>query len=254
MSIWGKRRQATYLGLIVVLVIVVVAALFYFLKPTSSCFDGKQNGSEVGIDCGGNCERVCLVGVQSLRTIWTRVFSVSPGVYYVIVQAENPNNGIGMKSLPYTIRLTDDDGLLVTTRRGETFVNPREKFIIFEGGIDTGDRRVARATINFENDFEWKKVKPDKPALLVEKRSFNNDGRPRLEVSVTNDSIYTLRDVKVPVILSDKEGNAFAGSSTIIDRLAKNETKTLIFTWPVPFAEAPAGIDVYPRVNLFSLF
>ena len=253
MSIWGKRRQVTYLAVAVALVVIVGAGIFVILKPSATCFDGKQNGNESGVDCGGSCEKVCLVGVLPLRVAWTRVFSVSPGVYYVIASVDNPNGGIGMKSLPYTIRLTDEEGLLVTTRKGETFVNPREKFIIFEGGIETGARQAARAAITFDNDFEWRRISPDKPSLLIEKRSFSNDGKPRLEVSVTNDSIYTLKSIKLPVILSDKNGNAFAGSSTVIDRLAKSETRIVVFTWPVSFTELPASIDVYPRVNLFNL-
>jgi len=26
-----------------------------------SCFDGVKNGNEAGIDCGGDCERECVV-------------------------------------------------------------------------------------------------------------------------------------------------------------------------------------------------
>lgn len=254
MSIWGKRRQAIYMSAVVVAILAIVLAIFLSIKPVPTCFDNKQNGDETGVDCGGSCARVCLVGVQPIQIAWTRVFPVSPGFFYVISQVENPNNGIGIKNLPYTIRLTDSDGLLVTTRKGETFLNPREKLIIFEGAIETGAREATRATLTFDsNNFEWRKEDTAKPEVLVEKRSFQNGDKPRLEVGVTNNSIYTLRDISVPVILSDRNGNAFAGNSTVIDRLAKNETKTVVFTWPQTFPLLPAAIDVYPRVNLFNL-
>ncbi len=253
MSIWGKRRQAIYLLAILGAVAVIGVAGFFAFKPSPSCFDGKQNGGETGVDCGGACLRVCLVGVQPLQVSWTRVFPISSGSYYVIAVVENPNAGIGIEHLPYTLRLTDDSGLLVTTREGETFVNPREKLVIFEGGITTGARVPTRASITFGSNFDWRRLSLDKPALSVEKRSFSNEGKPQLVVAVTNNSIYDLAQVKLPVIMSDRSGNAFAGSSTVIDHLAKSETKTVVFTWPSPFAALPASIDVYPRVNLFSL-
>ena len=65
---WGLKRQIFY---VIVLLLFVTVFAFIILYPTfnkaPSCIDGKQNGNETGIDCGGSCANACLSQVSPLK-------------------------------------------------------------------------------------------------------------------------------------------------------------------------------------------
>ena len=60
-----------------------------------SCFDGKRNGAEEGIDCGGSCAHICLSGsFRPLRVGGTTRLLRIPGAAErgtVMGELENPN-------------------------------------------------------------------------------------------------------------------------------------------------------------------
>ena len=57
---WGSRRRNRILiiALLVVLILVGIKVLDVLTVP-ATCFDDRQNGKEVGVDCGGECTSIC---------------------------------------------------------------------------------------------------------------------------------------------------------------------------------------------------
>ena len=67
---WSKKRQIIYLALVVgFFIFVTTVFLFFLLYETPTCFDGKQNQEEIGIDCGGPCVRLCVFQVEELSVL-----------------------------------------------------------------------------------------------------------------------------------------------------------------------------------------
>ncbi len=252
MSRWGRHRQLTYLGVILALVILVVGYLFYTYTPVATCGDGRQNGAETGVDCGGACRQICFNQAAPLKILWSRVLPVSRGVYSAAALVENPNPQAGVKKLSYTFRLVDSNNILVTIRAGETFVNPGEKFLIFEGGITTGEGQPVRAFLEL-GPTSWQKTTLRPPLLVVDKKSFLNGEPARLTASITNRSIIDLRLVLVPALLSDEVGNAIAAGFTYLESLARDGSREAFYSWPTSLTPAPSFIDLYPRVSMFDL-
>ena len=124
MSSWGRSRQLAYLFTILAVMAVVAAFLTWRYWPTPTCFDGRQNGTETGVDCGGGCEQVCRAQAVELKILWSRVFEVTHGVYTAAAMVENANLDAGVAVLPYSFRLVDENNLLVTFRQGKTYANP----------------------------------------------------------------------------------------------------------------------------------
>ena len=250
---WNRRRQIRYFLIVVIFIASVAGSFYWYTKPAPSCFDGKLNQNERGVDCGGSCLKVCSADVIPLQTVWIRPFEIIPGSYSVIGLFENHNRDLGVDRLAYTIRLVNDLGATIATRSGETFVNPQEKFVIFESALPTGGQKPVRAFIEFNSNVSWATPKIDRPILTVVRKEISNDDKPLLHAVVTNTSVYDLESIVVPVVLSGNDNNVFTGSATLVESLPRGASKDMYFTWPNAWPYLPAITDFYPRVNTFRI-
>ncbi len=74
MSSWSAKRKLVYAIMFFSFVIIVVGLPTFFIwyqKPT--CFDGKKNGDEVGVDCGGSCRLLCSFEAVEPDILWSFV-------------------------------------------------------------------------------------------------------------------------------------------------------------------------------------
>lgn len=251
---WNRRRQLAYLLGVIIFIVTVSGFGYWYTKPLPTCSDGRQNQEEAGVDCGGPCAKVCRNQVIPVQTLWVRPFQIVSGTYSVMGLFENQNRALGVDRLFYTIKLTNDLGATVATRQGEVFVNPQEKFVIFEPNISTDNQKALRAFIDFTSDTGWDKPTIPKPALSVTRKEFNpTDESPKLHALVTNESNYDLENIVVPVVISDAQQNAFTGSATLIEELGRGQTKDIYFTWPQALSATPDYVDFYPRANTFRI-
>jgi hypothetical protein len=81
MSSWASRRRRLYFeGALGTFTLIVVAIWFLNLeRPT--CFDGRNNQDELGVDCGGSCAIFCPAQVLGPVVRWSRMFEVTTGLY-----------------------------------------------------------------------------------------------------------------------------------------------------------------------------
>src|SRR6185436_141032 len=197
------------------LVLVVGGALAYsYYKPLPSCFDGRLNGDELGVDCGGKCPTVCPIEIQPVRVVWSRVFKLDDGKYDTATLLENPNPRHGVRTLPYSVRVLDQDNVLVAVRSGTTFLNPKEQFVVFTSRLDVGVRIPVRAVFQLADTPLWQRVETAGPKLTTVTSSFTNLPQPRLLATIKNESLQSLATIEVVAVLSDVDDNAIAVSST----------------------------------------
>ena len=250
---WRRRRQFSII-LTVALVLALVGGVWYFLvKPEPSCFDGKKNQDEVGVDCGGPCSKVCLTETSPLSILWARAFEISPGSYSAVAYVENGNRRFGLPELPYEFILVDANGAELARVSGRTFANPQERFVVFHGNITAPAGRSARTFIEFPADLIWQRLEPQSPVLSVRKKSFATEPAPQLVAEAVNPAVAPISGIQVPVVLSDKEGNAISASATYINSIASGATVELYFTWPLSLAAPPVFFDFYPHENFFNV-
>jgi hypothetical protein len=256
MSSWAQKRQLTYLGgVVVVIMLAVFFPLYTFLSKEPTCFDGKQNGVETGIDCGGVCSVRCPSEIADPIVHWVRSFKVGDGVYDIAALVENINS-FGASEVLYQFRAYDEKNLLIQEHMGKTFALPNDRWIIFSAGIDTGKRIPNRVFIDFLEKGTWVSVdlsESDVPMLRVAGQYFEErDGKPRLSATIANESPFAIDAIEVVALISDKDENVLGVSRTYIETLPKYGEKTVVFTWREPFVDVPAEIDIFPRVNYVS--
>lgn len=246
---WSLRRRIIYLAIVLVALGIVAASLYLFFQPVPSCGDGKRNQDELGVDCGGSCPKVCPSEILPLKPVWSRLFKVAANKYDIAALVKNPNLNHGAQSVNYAFRIWDKNNLLINITRGEAFLNPKEDLVLFVSRADVGKHEPSRIALELDLSPVWQKIDREPPKLVISGKRFTNEPTPRLSALVQNDSLTPLKDVQFFAVISDQEQNAIAVSSTLVDELLPGATRDLVFTWPEPFSQAAAFVDVSPHFD-----
>ncbi|MBI2673892.1 MAG: VWA domain-containing protein [Candidatus Zambryskibacteria bacterium] len=240
MNQWSVQRKRIVLAIVVFALIILIGApgfLIFYQAP--SCSDSKQNGDELGVDCGGSCQLLCTA--QSLPLIPKgdpRVFEFGPGVYGVAAVVENPNIAAEILHARYTLKLFEKSSLTpARSIESETLVPNNGTFVVFEGPIDIGERRLDRATLEWQtNTFIWQKN--TQIIKNVETRNIfltREDTKPRVSATLINDSLNHISNIELTALVSGEDGNLIAASKTFVERLAAGESVPITFNWLEPF-------------------
>ena len=252
MASWATHRRLIYtLSIIGFLAAVLAYPLFSFLYEKPTCFDGKQNQGEAGIDCGGSCELLCAFEAVAPVILCSKSLEVEPGLYDAVAYVENPNVGAGVRSIPYSFKLYDDKGILVAERAGSTFINPKERLTVFEGRIETGKRIPVRTFFEFIAAPAWEKTKGASPVLVIRNQVFTGDEeKPKLRAEIVNNLLDVVENITVTALIFDRNDNIVAASKTEVDRLIPESSKTISFIWPQKLSDEAIRIEIVPRVNV----
>ncbi len=246
MQSWSWRRRLWFLVIAFIALLLVATVSWVGLKPAPSCFDGERNQDEGGVDCGGVCERVCLSDVKSIQEVWTRVLPLGNNFYSVATLLKNPNQEYGARTLHYSLKLFDTKNFLVSTERGQVFINPQESLVIFHGRLNFNGRVPVRAIFAIDEPPVWQEVATAAPVVNIFSRGFTQDPQYQLSALVTNESLVPVNNLEVAAVLGNEAQNTVAVSSTFVDYLPAGETKEVVFTWPTEAITEPvAFIDFY---------
>lgn len=234
---WAIRRRISIVGIIIAfLMITVVLPYAYTHREIPSCTDGKLNQGEHGVDCGGPCAIFCKAEAKELNVLWTKVFPIRTGDYDVVAYVENPNFEIGIQKFTYTTKLYDNKGDIIASRESEGFARPSERFTLFTGGLLTGDKIPANASIEINPDFDWvSTIKSPTLFSVTDKELSSPDQKPKLTALIHNLTPDIYRNVDVSSIIYDSKNNPIGVSNTSVEKLSGGGVENLIFTWPSAF-------------------
>lgn len=252
---WSGKRQT-----IIASIVIGAVALFGFiliypsLNKAPSCVDLKQNGGEAGVDCGGPCANYCSAQIEPLVIKWKRAFNIVGSTYTLVAYIENHNSSAIIRHIPYEFRVYDQDNKFLAVRDGTTYITPNGPFVIFEPGVNLGNRVPARVTFKFlDENPTW--VKADATELgkvITTTKDFqltDTTSTPRVTATLVNQTTYTIRDADIYVILYDSDDNAIAVSKTYLSTIDRNSESPLLFTWPKPFDRTVVRNEILVKFN-----
>jgi hypothetical protein len=247
---WARRRKFIYIsGVIIFFLLVVVLPLGISLYKAPTCFDNKQNGDELGVDCGGVCTLLCPSQYVPLTVLWSRFSKVSDGVYNVLAYIQNQNINAGAANLNYSFKLYDKRGILLKERSGITFAPANKLMAVFEPDLITGNVEPARVEFSFTSNAIWLKQESKENSLSVSQSVISReDTAPRLTFNLTNKSVKIIQQIEAIGIVYNAQGNTVAFSRTIVDMLAGGEIRPVSFNWPKPFVESQARTEILLKV------
>lgn len=246
---WASRRRTAYTGGFILFIasLIGVPFFYWYISIPVTCFDGIQNQNETALDKGGPCQLLDERTLSPHAILWTRAFPVRGGTYGVISYVENPNKNAGVLQAPYRFKLYDERNVLIAERDGVGYIMPGNVTPIFEGAIDTGNRKVARAYLEFSAPLVWERLRDvSNPISVISKEITDINTAPRLTATIENSSVQDFHDIQFTAVIFDTAGNAFAGSSTVVPTLNDGERSEIVFTWPDKFEYVPGKIDVLP--------
>ncbi len=234
---WASRRRSFIIILIGSFVLFFIVLPYWWThRVVPTCFDGKMNQTERGIDCDGSCSLVCPGGAKKLKILWTKVFPVRDGTYDIVAYVENSNFTIGAPEVPYTAKLYDNNGAVIVEASGKTYAKPNELFAIFRGNMQTGGRVAVTGSIEIPDTFRWYTGTREEQLFTVDnKRLVDAERKPKLTAMLHNDHPLVYRNVDVTVIIYDVNHEPIGVSSTRVQKIDKNSSEVLNFTWPTAF-------------------
>ncbi len=253
MNEWSQHRKRIILSIILgSLVVLIGAPLFYFFYKPASCNDGKQNGEEKGIDCGGGCKLMCQVDYLPIILKGDpQVIRISTTTSAIVVHAENPNVNGEILRAGYTIKVYEASSTIpIKIIEGASFVPKSSIFAVFAGPLSFGESIPHRAT------FEWKKNTliwnindlPIPDLNIQNKILFTQDNQPRLTAEIKNESLDPVTNIELTALIFDATGNIVGVSKTLVDFVDKGGVESVIFTWPTRFEKDPASEEILIKI------
>lgn len=254
MATWSGKRRLIY-GLIFVLAIMVflgIPSFFYFHK-SPTCFDGRKNGDETGIDCEGSCRKLCQSSFLPPKIEWggAKFEKIAEGIYNVASYITNPNtNGVAL-NVPYKISLYDAKGNLIIVRSGSMTIPAHRNALAFESTVNTKDRIPAKGIFEFTKPPKWFKFDDNLEGLSIIDKKYQEDLKSStLEVIFENKTLFSFKNIDVSAVLYDSDGNVIGFSKTHIDSISpKNSRETAIFTWPFSRGGTVSSIEIIPIIT-----
>jgi len=245
------RRLQYGAGFTVVLFLLLFPAYWSFFYTTPTCSDGKRNGEEAGVDCGGACDKVCAFTAEEPKVLWTKAFRISEGIYNVVSYVENRNMGVGAKDVPYTITLYDKNGGILTSVEGTTGLPPDSVYPIFAGRVAVGTAEVGSAELDLGAIDTWERMTHGREQFTVLSRTLKGaDSTPRLTATIYNEALEDTQNVEVVATIFDNRRVPLTVSRTTIPLFEAQTEKSITFTWPEPIAKTFRSCEVPSDVIL----
>ena len=250
---WEFKRKLLYaLSFFIIICAIVVFFMRGILFPAPTCFDGKQNGFETNIDCGGECQRMCQQDVNPLSIVWAKAVKSGKEMYDLVALVTNSNIDNASHEIGYSFDVYDENGALMKTVSASTTAPLDGKFPVIIQNV-----RLSSPPINtvatLADTLHYKvNESPTSPTIKVLARRYEAGQIPRIYVTIANTKRIDIRNLPVRVLLFDADDNVYAVGQTVIPELLKEGVKEIIITWNEPLPHPPTRIGVYPIFNPFE--
>lgn len=253
-----QKKRAVIIAVYLIIFFLLCYGIYSWLKPKPSCFDGKQNQNETGVDCGGICGKTCTITAQE-NLIVRQVGFVESGIaskYDIYGEVSNPNGALGSNKFDYEFRVKNANGNIIAKRSGTNFILPGDKKYITETNVETVD---VPANVELDiNNVQWVEINDyyERPGLKVINKNYTETSSSVDFSEATgllkNESPFDFNFVKLNIILKDMSGKIVAINSTRINTVNSGENRDFRVTWPNKFSGSVSNMEVQAEVNVFD--
>lgn len=249
----GIKKQILYGGAFLFIVALFLFLIISAIIPNPTCFDGKQNQKEEGVDCGGPCQ-ACKPPVKDLKIGWTKYFKIKEGVFDAVVNIKNPNLIYGASKIDYEFIFFEKTGKELTRKSGRSFIIPLDSRYIIESAIPI---KGEPTRIKFEiKNIEWTEVNENlrNINLSVINKSYKYEDKDfifaKAQGSLVNNSDFGFNSVEIVAVLEDESGNILSINKTVLDSVLSRESRPFEILWFQPFGGTVANIIIEAKTNI----
>ncbi|MEI6352467.1 MAG: hypothetical protein WCO35_00840 [Candidatus Nomurabacteria bacterium] len=263
---WRQKRKNIFILLILVLVLSYSSFKIYpYFNVAPTCSDGKQNGDELGVDCGGSCQLVCPTQVVAFNVRSVLAVKSDKNLYDLVAMIENKNSDKDTidGNIDYVFSVYDKAGSIIKTISGSTTIPIGQTFplIVQNVSIDFGNsgNDLSYVSLKILDDKSWQK----KDNYSVFANNFfktvdtnfdqNKNNISQLTVTLQNLTTADFKYVPVRVVIYDQKNNLIGLNETIMNESKPKSSQNLIFTWRNPLPVSNPKINVYSIVTPHTL-
>lgn len=246
---WATRKRLIYFVVLALLVLGLIVFVGYsLLNRPPTCSDNKQNGTELGIDCGGQCAYLCASNVTPLRVLWVRALPARPKEVNLVAYLQNQNKTARVAKADYKFTVYDDKAKVVYTKEGSAEITPNGNVAIFVSPINIGERKVQRTLFEWTSPLLFTEADPKnlESKLITIDTKLTTESGTELIAKLENPTRLAYRNVPVVAILYGKEGNALLASRTVLDDVEPNAKVDAFFSWKAVPTETVERIEILP--------
>lgn len=247
------KRQLAIISIVFAAILIPLVILIYIYAPRPTCEDNRKNQREEDVDCGGPCLPCALKHPEEMTVFWVRFVTTRENTYDVAAEVRNPNLKLGAYEFDYEFRLLDDQGVLVASRIGRSFLFPGQTAHLVETSAQTL-RALKRATLTIKK-VNWLFTNEVPPDVVIGDKRFKIDTVKKessLSAVLANRSLLDFKEVFLTSLILDEQGNVLAANKITERDLRSGETRKVQFLWPRVIDEKNITIITEARVNTFG--
>ncbi|HCP08987.1 MAG TPA: hypothetical protein DIT25_04285 [Candidatus Moranbacteria bacterium] len=253
-----KSKRISIISIYLLILISLIGIIFYWNWPEPSCFDGKLNQNEQGIDCGGICAERCEIAAkEDLAVLQTGfVSSGSADNFDIYALINNPNQVLASSGFGYKFIIKDFSDEVIGDYSGTSFILPGEKKYLLANNMSFSGS-PAKVELSIINP-EWVEVNElyEKPQLKVVNRNYREitSGAGFSEASglVKNESSLAFAKIGIVIIIKDEYDKEVGFNSTEMRTVQAGENRAFSVQWPNRFPGNVSNMEIQPEVNVFS--
>ena len=245
------RKQATIFIVFLVIIVVITGGIYLLVHhENATCYDGIQNQSETGIDCGGPCGP-CPIPKEKLEILSQNFIPTTENNFDLVAKVQNPNSNWGIDIIVYKFNFYDADNNLIDSKQGTTYFLPQETKYIVEQKFSPSE---TPASMKFELGIpHWQYLRYFEELRL---RIINGgyqltDGKYRISGIIENKSNYNLSQVEVVGVLFDENQKPVAAGKTTMETLMINEGRSFEIIWPYIIDKTISSFDARAYTNVY---
>jgi hypothetical protein len=257
-----RRKKQTIIASILGLVFISLLSGTYFkwFYVGATCFDGKQNQNEEGLDCGGPCAMNCeLLTVKPLQVEWSKAIFLKDGLYDLAAKINNINPNYGLGRFDYTFKLYDKSGQLLMEKKGSSFSLPNQKKYIIETNVAPAAAPTkVELIIQQSEKTDWQKLTNDfaTPDIFVQDKQFkyleNKAGESQASGIIKNNSVFDLDKIIVSVVLFNESKEVIGVNKTEVYTVPAGQERYFSVSWYSALSGEVKSADMLADTNLFA--
>jgi hypothetical protein len=228
------------------LIVVGIGFGFYHRQYAPTCFDGKHNGQEEGIDCGTlACGIACSSPIQPVQVQSFESVKTPSGDYDLAIQLYNPNVEYGISSGIYSFDMGNPSDLVNNDQIFYMLPGQTKHLVVPALPSEVKAVKIQRV--------DWQKVAGDSHVELISmnERYASGNNQTTFETTIGNNSDFDFDAVDVVVIVRDTSGHIIATNSSLVKTLLSQMNRYVKFSWPFALP-VDARVSVEIGTNVFD--
>lgn len=228
--------------------LVVLSALGFgvyglLFRVGGSCFDGKLNQEETGVDCGGSCLPCALKNLEAIGSVGVPEIFATDGKSTILLRLKNASLDYGADQFRYELSFFNLRNEKIHSLIGDSFIYPGEIKNIVLPAVNLDAGIVARTEVAVKEASwipapEFSKPQTQVRSLVTQASA----GTAQVRGIVTNLNSYKLSRVLVSAILFNQNNQKIGASKTLLQDLNPFEERS--FTIFIPAAGQQIGVNL----------